>query len=208
MSKRLAAVFRRAVRREAAAPSAAARRLTLPDLLRLHGGASAPVLLLLLATLSVIPVAGVGTLLSFVILALAWRWHRGVDAEILPERIGRLALSRFWSYRCLRFLAWTYATANRFLRKRWTPLCHRSTHPWWGAWIALMGLVILLPLPLGNVLPGVSLVLLSLGWMFRDGLALLLSTVVGSIAIGFTLAMSHVLLQGAQAGLVWLNLQI
>jgi hypothetical protein len=55
-----------------------------------------------------------------------------------------------------------------------------------------MGFVIFLPLPFGNVLPSISLVLLSLGWMFRDGLAMLASAVVGSGALAFTYAFGHV----------------
>lgn len=204
MSKRLAAIFRRAARREAASPGPGLQ-LTLPDLLSLHGSSSSAVLLMLLALLSAMPIAGMGSVLGFVMLALAWQWHRGLDPDILPERLGRVALSVSWSRRCLHFLAWTYAVAQRLLKARWELLCHRSTHRWWGAWIALMALVILLPLPLGNVLPSLSLVLLSLGWMFRDGLALLGSAVVGSGAIGYALAMSHVLLEGVRAGLVWAN---
>jgi hypothetical protein len=42
------------------------------------------------------------------------------------------------------------------------------------------------------VLPSISLVLLSLGWMFRDGLAMLASAVVGSGALAFTYAFGHV----------------
>jgi len=207
VSRRLAATFRRAVRNEART-GGAGRELTLPQLLHLHGEASAAVLLMILAVLSGIPVAGLGTVLGFVILAVAWRWHSGMDASVLPERLGRVALSAPWSRRCLRFLAWTYASANRFLKARWTALSHRSTHPWWGAWIALMGLLILLPVPLGAVLPSLSLVLLSLGWMFRDGLALLLSAAVGWGALGYAVAMSHVLLEGAQAALRWLGLPL
>jgi len=68
-----------------------------------------------------------------------------------------------------------------------------------------MGLLILLPLPLGNVLPSLSLMLLSLGWMFRDGLALLASALVGSGAVAFALLMGHVLVDGAQRALTWVS---
>lgn len=53
------------------------------------------------------------------------------------------------------------------------------------------GFVIFLPLPFGNVLPAISLVLLCLGWMFRDGLALLGSALVGAIALAYTWAFGH-----------------
>jgi len=173
-------------------------RLSLSDLLGLHGEASPAVLLLVLSVLCVLPVYGVGTALSFAILLMAWRWGpltRGGPGsgltQRLPERLGQFSLSETWSRRCLHGLAWMYATAGRCMRTRWTVLCHPRTGPWWGLWIALMGLVIFLPLPLGNVLPSLSLVLLSLGWMFRDGLALLASAVVGSGAVAFAAAFGH-----------------
>lgn len=205
MSLRLAAAFRRAERRRCAqgAPADAAR-LCVTDLLRLHGHDSAAVLLLVLAMLSVTPIAGVGTLLSLVILALAWRWHRGPDSRIVPQRLGQVQLTEAWTGRCLRFLGWLYAVAGRWLRVRCTTLMHPGAHAAWGAFIALMAVLILLPLPLGNVLPGASLVLLSLGWMFRDGLALLASLLLGSGAVAFALAMSHLLLASAQTAWTWL----
>lgn len=187
------------------------RRLSLIDLLRLHGASSPAVLLLVLSVLCVLPVYGVGTALSFAILIMAWRWGpltRGGPGSglnhSLPERLGQFSLSETWSRRCLHGLAWMYATAGRYLRTRWTALCHPRTGPWWGLWIALMGLVIFLPLPLGNVLPSLSLVLLSLGWMFRDGLAMLASAVVGSGAVAFALAFGHLVWEAVTAAWAWL----
>ncbi|MBL0423095.1 exopolysaccharide biosynthesis protein [Ramlibacter sp. AW1] len=205
MSKRLAATMRRAAR-EHASPQAAGLQLTLPGLLHLHGSDSAAVLLLLLALFSGMPIAGAGTVLAFIILALAWRWHRGPDvAPRLPERLERLALSDAWSRRCLHALCWLYGTSARVLRARWTLLCHPRTHWGWGLWIGLMGVLILLPLPFGNVLPSLSLILLSLGWMFRDGIALLSSAVVGTGAVGFAGATVHVLVDWVGTGLAWLQ---
>jgi hypothetical protein len=188
-------------------------RLSLEELLGLHGQASPAVLLLVLAVLCVLPVYGVGTALSFAILLMAWRWRGLADADAdsgqgpgLPERVGRLRLDATWSRRCLHALAWLYATAGRCLRARWGVLCHPRTGVWWSLWIGLMGLVIFLPLPLGNVLPSLSLVLLSLGWMFRDGLALLASAVVGSGAVAFALAFGHLLWEGVRAVGLWLGL--
>ena len=56
-----------------------------------------------------------------------------------------------------------------------------------------MALIIFLPIPLGNVLPSLCLIAMSLGWMFRDGLAMLASAVVGSGAVAFAVAFGHVL---------------
>ena len=186
-------------------------RLSLSDLLDLHGESSPAVLLLVLSVLCVLPVYGVGTALSFAILAMAWRWGalaRGGTgpATGLSDRLGQLSLNETWSRRCLHGLAWMYATAGRCLRTRWTALCHPRTGPWWGLWIALMGLVIFLPLPFGNVLPSISLVLLSLGWLFRDGLALRASAVVGSGAVAFTVAFGPLVWEAFLTVRTWLGL--
>jgi hypothetical protein len=58
-------------------------------------------------------------------------------------------------------------------------------------------------LPLGNVLPSLSLVLLGLGWMFRDGLAMLLATAVGAAAVGFAILMADLIAVGLVQGARW-----
>ncbi len=184
--------------RTAAQEGSATLRLSLQELLHLHGEGSGAVLLMLMALLSTLPVAGAGTVLSLGIFALAWAWLRGRDSLHLPERLAGLQLNALWTRRCLHSLAWTYERAERWLHPRWTALCHTRTRFWWALWIALMAVLIFLPLPLGNVLPGTSLMLLSLGWLFRDGLALLLSAATGAAGVGYALSVGHLALAAWQ----------
>lgn len=177
------------------APEANALTVNLQELLRLHGDASTAVVLMLLSVATVLPVAGVGTVLSFAIFALAWRWARQLETKTLPPRLGNLTLNVCWTRRCLHALAWIYSRADRWLKPRWHALTHDRARPAWALWIALMGFVIFLPIPFGNVLPSLSLVALSLGWMFRDGVALVLSTLLGVSALALTAAFSQLLWQ-------------
>lgn len=211
MSERLARALRRAAREHAVSARAtvadpADLRLNLAELLRLHGDSSTAVVLMLMALLTVVPIAGAGTVLSLGILAIAWGWARGHDSVDLPERLGALSLNERWTSRCLHGLAWTYERANRWLRPRWSVWSHGATRWGWGAWIALMGAVIFLPLPLGNVLPSLSLILLSLGWMFRDGVALLVSALTGLAALAYTASLAHLLVQLVDRVRAWLPL--
>lgn len=194
------------LRRAAGEAGAACERLSLNELLRLNGEGSGPVLMLLLALLSSLPVAGAGALFSLGLLALAWAWLRGRETVTMPQRLGKLTLNQTWSRRCLHGLAWIYEQAERWLRPRWQVCCHARTRVWWGLWIAVMAAVIFLPLPLGNVLPSVSLILLGLGWMARDGIALLLSTLVGSAAVGYTVSLGHLALAALAPVRGWLGL--
>ncbi len=183
-----------------------ALRLTLRELLQLHGEASGAVLLMLMALLSTAPIAGAGTVLSLGIFALAWAWLRGHDSPQLPDKLASLRLNETWTRRCLHSLAWTYERAERWLRPRWTGLSHARARFWWALWIALMAVLIFLPLPLGNVLPGTSLMLLSLGWLFRDGLALLVSAATGAVGVGYAVSMGHLAFAAWQHAGSWFGL--
>jgi hypothetical protein len=202
--------LRQAADQHRAADSGADLTLSLQDLLRLHGESSLAVLLMLLAVVSVLPVAGAGTVMSVGIWVVAWSWVRERETLSLPDRLGKLALNERWSGRCLHGLAWLYETSQRCMRPRWAWLSHAGTRAWWGGWIGLMGLVIFVPLPLGNVLPSLSLVLLSLGWMFRDGLALVLSAAAGLAGVAYGVSMGHLAVQAlglmmAKDPLRWLS---
>ena len=48
--------------------------------------------------------------------------------------------------------------------------------------VALMTVLIVLPIPLGNVLPAVTLIVLGLGLVFRDGVALLVRFATAAVA--------------------------
>ena len=208
LTESLSARFRQAAQRHADrspadessdSAEAASGTLRLRDLLHLHGDDSAAVLLLVLSVLCVTPVAGIGTMVGFVMLAIAWRWG-GVDrAHPLPDRLAAVSMNETWSRRCLNFLAWLYARADRHLQPRWAAVFHRGAHGLWGLWIALLALLIMLPLPLGNVLPGLSLVLLSLAWMFRDGVALLLSALPGLAGWALAFVFGDVVFKALQA---------
>jgi hypothetical protein len=105
-------------------------RLSLQDLLRLRGDASAAVLLMLLAVLCVVPVAGAGNVLRFGFWALAWSWWRQNDTFSLPTRPGQVTLNERWSGRCLHNLAWLYELSKRWRRPRWTlVLLNEQGHP-------------------------------------------------------------------------------
>lgn len=184
--------------------AAGSLRLSLADLLGLHGETSGAVLLMLFAVVCSVPLPGTGTAMCLGIWALSWAWARGHDTWPLPARLGQLTLNERWSGRCLRGLAWVYERGNRWLRPRWTICSHEASRIWWGAWIGLMGLVIFLPLPLGNVLPSLSLILLSLGWMFRDGWALLLSTATGVAAVAYAVSLWHLAAQALSQVWAWL----
>lgn len=196
------------LRARAAAPDGA-WRLTVAELLALPGPQSLPSVLLVSASLTLLPVAGAGTVLSFLLWWVAWAWWQGHEHLPVPRRALDLSLGETWGRRCLHGLAWVYEQAGRRMKPRWAPWAHHLTRRGWGLWVSLMAALIFLPLPLGNVLPAISLMLLALGWMFRDGLVLALAGAAGAAALAYVVLCWELLLRllaAALPHLLWLQL--
>lgn len=153
--------------------------LSLRQLLDLHGRATMAVLLIVLALITTIPIAGAGTVFSLAIMAWVWRWVRQREGLQGIGRLDFLQLSPGAASRCLRWLAWMYLFAHKRLRPRWSVLYSLPLRWFWGLWVLLMALIIFLPIPFGNLFPAVSLLMFGLGLLTRDGLMLVLSLLLG-----------------------------
>lgn len=174
-------------------------------LLQLHDEAGMAVVLLVLALVTLLPVAGVGTVLSLGLLTWAWAWAR--QRESLPglQRLAQIPLPSALAPRSLRWLARLHLLRSRWLRPRLQPVQGAAWRWPWALWVASMALVIFLPVPFGNVLPAVSLMLFGLGLMARDGLLLLVSLAPGAGGLVVLVMSAHWLLELAAQLPGWLG---
>lgn len=155
----------------------------LATLAEAHGGAWQASLLVLLAAPCLLPIPGVGSLLSIglALLGLMLWWQRPHDD--LPPRLGRLSLPREGASRSLTLLARFYDLVYRVTRPRLTVLAGPSARWWLGPMTLVMAVLIFLPIPFGNLLPAVSLMLAGVALAARDGLLMLASMGVGASAL-------------------------
>jgi hypothetical protein len=186
-------------RLRAAAQAIGDEPLSLQQLFKLHGRGGAGGLLVVLAIPCLLPVPGTGSLMSVGLFALAWMIWRYFPRVVMPRRVGRFSLPAPMARRALNALAWMYEQAARWLRPRmgwWVQSRHRV---WLAPLVALMAGVIFLPIPLGNIVPAVVLLLIGLGLVFEDGLALLSGTVLGVALLVGIAALFGGLLEGLPA---------
>lgn len=113
---------------------------------------------MLLGTLCLCPLPGIGTVVGAAIFAMALMSWRGAGEMNLPSRFGGYGLSRARALRVLRTLARFHELAARTHRPRLQALVDRLPNRVMAGAVALMGAVIALPIPLGSVLPGLTLV--------------------------------------------------
>lgn len=163
-----------------------ADRVCLQDLASLHGQAAQGAWLILLALPCALPIPGTGTVLGMGLMILAWRMLQGQDMTQLPQRVGRFELSRDHAHKVLSALCFFHGLAGRWCRTRLPALVERLEDP--SRWsvlplkVALMAVLIVLPIPFGNVLPALAVAMLGLALVHRDGLMVMLSTVMAALA--------------------------
>ena len=171
-----------------AAAALRADRVPVRALLDAHGPISHGALLILLAVPCLLPVPGVGFVLGLGIAALAVQMFHGSSELRLPARVAALELPRHVAQRVLGLIASCYAVGGRWMKARLGHLTS-GTYGWLVAsTAALMSGLIVLPIPLGNFLPAVALIVLGLGLVFRDGVVLLLGFAAAALAVLFDVA--------------------
>jgi hypothetical protein len=163
---------------------------TLRHVLDAHGeSARGSVLLLLAVPCLVLPIPGVGTVLGMAMLAMSWAMAiRGT--AVLPARAANVELARPRARQLLHTLARVYEHAACVSRERWAGLVGPSAERWILAGIALMGLLIALPIPFGNVLPAIAVALFGLALVMRDGAFVVAGAVVGAAALAVPAALA------------------
>jgi hypothetical protein len=171
----------------ALAEDPARERIAVSDLLSALGDRAIGALMLVFAVPNVIPVPpGTSAVLGAPLVFLAAQLTFGRQPW-LPAVIAGRSMSRTDFATLVRRLTPWLARAERLLRPRAVVLARPPMEYLIGAVCLLLAIVLVLPVPLGNMLPALSISLLALGVLERDGLwviagmvAALLSAIVVS----------------------------
>jgi hypothetical protein len=141
--------------------------------------------LLLLSLPALIPIPGpfgvvFGSTVALVSLQLMFGARRLLLPSLLRERTVPASAVQAMVVKGVPLLR----KVERFLKpRRLLPLTGKAGRMALGLPIALMGVAVALPVPLGNVPPVASLIALSLGIMMRDGVAVLLGLLLAVLAM-------------------------
>lgn len=156
-------------------------RISLGDIVdALRGRAFAP-LIVIFAAPNMLPVAlpGISAVLGAPLVLLMVQLMLGWQRPWLPGFLRRRSLSRPDFERLLRRIVPRLEWIEDRLQRRWLPLTAAPARRAIGAVGVVLALVIMLPVPFGNAVPGLALVLMATGLLGRDGGAVLAGFVVG-----------------------------
>lgn len=158
---------------QALAQDGSRERISVGDLLAALGDRALAALLFVFAVPNVLPVPpGTSTLLGAPLVFLAAQLAFGRRPWLPAAIAGRSMARADFAALVLRIGPWL-ARAERMLRPRATGLALPPMEYLVGLVCLLLALVLVLPVPLGNMLPALAISLLSLGILERDGLWIL-----------------------------------
>ena len=144
-------------------------RISVRDLLAALGDRALAALLFVFAVPNVLPVPpGTSTILGAPLVFLAAQLAFG-RRPWLPGMIARRTMTRADFAALVRRISPWLARAERLLRPRLTSLALPPMEYLVGVVCLLLAVVLVLPIPLGNMLPALAISLLALGLMERDG---------------------------------------
>ena len=161
---------------------------TVGDLVVAMGDRAFGALLLCFALPNLLPIPGVSTVMAVPLIYVAFQLVCGKENCRLPRSVTRRTLR--WKYfdRLLPYIA----RAERVLRPRLSPLVSPGGERLIGLFVIGLAAILFLPIPLGNVAPAVSVAILGMALIQKDGLAALfgIGAAIGSavLALGVVLA--------------------
>ena len=141
---------------------------------------------------------GVPQVLSLPMLLIALQMVLGRHTLWMPERLRARTFSRAefgkMAARAKRYLGWGEAIA----RPRALFLTGNGPERLFGLFMSIFCISILVPLPLTNTTPGIAIAIMAIGMIERDGLLIVLGTVLGAFWVGM-------LVFAASTLLIWLG---
>lgn len=172
-------------------------RISIGDLLVALGDRATAALLFIFAFPNVLPTPpGTSTVLGAPLVFLAAQLMLG-RAPWLPAFVAKRSMSRAdFALLVKRIVPWLLR-AESLLRPRLGALAHPPMEHLIGLLALLLAVVLVLPIPLGNVLPALAISLLALGVLERDGVWVLAGL---AVAVAATSVVSGVVFAMIKAG--------
>ncbi len=180
-----------------ALPARLPRPATVGDLLNALGDQGVAVVLLIFAVPAIVPTPGIpaGLVFGTALALLSVQIMLGVRRLWLPNRLADISVPRSLIDRAASHGAPLVARLERYTKQRGTMHPRIMMRPLLGLVIFAMAILIALPIPFGNMLPGIAVLITALGIAQRDSLAIGAGLLVAILAV----AMSAALLVGGWA---------
>ncbi|WKL58621.1 exopolysaccharide biosynthesis protein [Asticcacaulis sp. ZE23SCel15] len=185
-------------------------RVSVGDLLARLEGRGIGLLLIILALPICIPnIPGISTIFGFLLIGPSIQMILHHKALWMPGFVKRWDFKGDDFRKVLRACAGILLKVEYLARPRWMFLTRGPAMIYLGLQTLVMALILLLPMPGANVIPGVAVVLTGLAILQRDGLFMLAGFAVAAGAVAYVYYFAHYVVDFAiwayQASVGWIE---
>ncbi len=173
-------------------------RIYLGSLITLFGNRAFGALIFIFAVPVALPIAvpGISAILGAPLLFLTWQLLRGRPQPWLPSMIRNRSLKRVDFTRMLGKTLPSIRWLEGLVSPRFSWLTGPLAEQIIGGLAFLLSVILFLPIPFGNMLPALAIAILALAILERDGIAVIIGTLVGFLAIGIVSGVILAILRG------------
>ena len=175
-----------------------AERVRVRDIIESLGPRSFGFILLIFAlpnSLPMLGIPGVSTITGMPMLFVAVQMALGHNRVYLPRWIADSSIATADFQKLVNKVAPWFRRVEKLMRPRLSFLTLKSAERWLGAFCVLLAFLLVLPIPLGNLLPALGILFIALGLIESDGVCVLVGIAIGITAWVFL------------SGLVWVAVQ-
>ncbi|HSC67925.1 MAG TPA: exopolysaccharide biosynthesis protein [Cellvibrio sp.] len=175
-----------------------AERVRVRDITETLGQRSFGFILLIFAlpnSLPIIGIPGVSTITGMPMLFVAVQMALGHNRVYLPNWIADSSLATADFQKLIVKVAPWLRRIEKLMKPRISFLTHGNAERWLGAFCVLLAFLLVLPIPLGNLLPALGILFVALGLIERDGVCVLAGVGIGIASWVFLSGLVWVLFQ-------------
>lgn len=144
----------------------------------LHDRSFGVIIVLFALPNAVIPISWI---LGAPILLLAFQMAWGRQEPWLPGFMIRAKMNRETFVKVTDFAERYLSKIERFLKPRWNWLTTDKMERLVGLYLAVLSVVLMAPIPFGNALPAFGMAIIAAGLLEKDGLAIVVGSVIGAL---------------------------
>lgn len=165
--------------------SAEGERLSVSEIVAAFGARALAAIMLVWALVNFLPLPPGGTTITGApLLLLSMELAVGRQTLWLPQKMMRSSISRSAFRKAFGWLIPIVRLAERLSRPRMSWLSNRFNKSLIGLVCFLLSVVLVLPIPLGNIAPAITIALFSMGLMQRDGIVVILGWISTAVSVG------------------------
>jgi len=130
-----------------------------------------------------LPVAGFSAIIGIPLMLISGQLFLGFKRVWLPRWIAKRSFKRKFLEQAIYKMLHYLKKIERLVRPRWYFMSSSLVNRFLGLLLLILGIVIALPIPFGNFLPALAVLIISLGIIEKDGLVIAIGVVTAIVVL-------------------------